>query len=190
MDFNSIDDIKELIRSIDNSKIMDFELKLQEDVYIKMSKHKVKQKDNFNNINNISNIDNTSNLDNPEKSNFLNIDSDSNISNSKINNNLSDYNSNHSTNYNSNINTSEEEYQKLGEVVKSPIVGTFYSSSSPDKPNFVNIGDKVKVGDVLCIVEAMKVMNEIKSNYSGEIAEVFANNEDMVEYNQELFRII
>lgn len=79
---------------------------------------------------------------------------------------------------------------KSGNFVKSPIVGTFYQSGSPERPPFVKIGDKVKEGDLLCIIEAMKIMNEIKSPYSGEIAEILVSNEDMVEYDQPLFRIV
>lgn len=79
---------------------------------------------------------------------------------------------------------------KDGNVVTAPMVGTFYKSSSPDKPAYVNVGDKVKKGDVLCVLEAMKIMNEITSAYDGEIAEIMVENEEMVEYNQPLFRII
>ena len=74
-------------------------------------------------------------------------------------------------------------------VVKSPMVGTFYASSSPEKEPFVKIGDKVHKGQVLCIVEAMKLMNEIESEFDGEIAEVCMKNEDMVEYGTPLFKI-
>ena len=79
---------------------------------------------------------------------------------------------------------------KSGNLVKAPIVGTFYQSSGPDKPPFVKVGDKVKEGDLLCIIEAMKIMNEIKSPYSGEIVEILVSNDNMVEYNQPLFRIV
>lgn len=78
----------------------------------------------------------------------------------------------------------------VGNIVKSPIVGTFYKSSSPSKPDFVKKGDKVKKGDVLCIVEAMKIMNEIVSEFDGEIAEIFVEDEGLVEYGQPLFQII
>ena len=74
-------------------------------------------------------------------------------------------------------------------VVASPIVGTFYSSASPDSPAFAKVGSKVKKGDVLCIVEAMKLMNEIESEFDGEIVEILAHNEQLVEYNQPLFKI-
>ena len=79
---------------------------------------------------------------------------------------------------------------KEGEPVLSPIVGTFYASASPDKPAFVKVGDAVRAGQVLCIVEAMKVMNEITAKRDGTIAEVLAENEQMVEFNQPLFRIV
>lgn len=79
---------------------------------------------------------------------------------------------------------------KEGNTVKAPLVGTFYQSSSPEKPPLVKVGDKVKEGDLLCIIEAMKIMNEIKSPYNGEVAEILVSNEDMVEYDQPLFRIV
>ncbi len=75
------------------------------------------------------------------------------------------------------------------EIVKSPIVGTFYSSSSPEAPAFVQVGTKVKKGDVLCIIEAMKLMNEIEAEVDGEVVEVLVGNEDPVEYGQPLFKI-
>jgi acetyl-CoA carboxylase biotin carboxyl carrier protein len=73
--------------------------------------------------------------------------------------------------------------------VKSPIVGTFYRSPSPGAPPFVNAGDKVKTGDTLCIIEAMKLMNKIKSEVNGEITEILVKNEDAVEYDQLIMRI-
>ena len=74
-------------------------------------------------------------------------------------------------------------------IVKSPMVGTFYASSSPDKEPFVSVGDKVHKGQVLCIVEAMKLMNEIESEFDGEIVEICVKNEDVVEYGTPLFKI-
>jgi acetyl-CoA carboxylase biotin carboxyl carrier protein len=76
-----------------------------------------------------------------------------------------------------------------GNSVDSPLVGTFYESASPSEPPFVKIGSRVKKGDVLCIVEAMKIMNEITSKYDGTVKEILVNNEDMVEYGQHLFII-
>ena len=74
-------------------------------------------------------------------------------------------------------------------VVKSPIVGTMYSSPSDQSQNFVKVGSIVKKGDTLCILEAMKLMNEIESEVNGEVIEVLVSNEDMVEYGQPLFKI-
>ncbi len=74
-------------------------------------------------------------------------------------------------------------------VVKSPIVGTFYESPSPGSPPFVKVGDIVEVGQVLCIVEAMKLMNEIESDAAGEIVERIASTGQPVEYGQPLFAI-
>ena len=71
-----------------------------------------------------------------------------------------------------------------GTQVKSPLVGTFYSSPSPDEPPFVLAGQEVKEGDTLCIIEAMKVMNEIKAPCSGKVVRIMAQPGDMVEYNQ------
>jgi acetyl-CoA carboxylase biotin carboxyl carrier protein len=74
-------------------------------------------------------------------------------------------------------------------VVKSPIVGTYYESPSPGSPPFVKVGDKVEVGQVLCIVEAMKLMNEIESDVTGEIVKKLVNNGQPVEYGQDLFAV-
>ena len=74
-------------------------------------------------------------------------------------------------------------------IVKSPIVGTFYEAASPDSPPFVQVGDTVAVGKVLCIVEAMKLMNEIESDAAGKVVHVFAKREQPVEYGQPLFAI-
>ena len=71
----------------------------------------------------------------------------------------------------------------------SPLVGTFYSSSSPEAESFVKVGDTVKKGQVLGIVEAMKLMNEIESEYDGVVEEIMVGNEEVVEYGQPLFRI-
>ena len=73
-----------------------------------------------------------------------------------------------------------------GTQVKSPLVGTFYSSPSPDEPPFVLVGQEVREGDTLCIIEAMKVMNEIKAPCSGKVVRIMAQPGDMVEYNQVL----
>ena len=99
--------------------------------------------------------------------------------------------------------TSEEPKQSVAPVVEesvkvetsnfievtAPIVGTFYEASSPEAPPYAKVGDKVKAGSVLCIIEAMKLMNEIEAESSGTIAEILVSNADPVEYGQVLFRI-
>ena len=79
---------------------------------------------------------------------------------------------------------------KPGVVVSSPFVGTFYRSPSPDSPPFVDVGQKVKKGQVLCIVEAMKLMNEIESEVDGTVAEILVANATPVEFGEPLFRIV
>ena len=79
----------------------------------------------------------------------------------------------------------EENYK----LIKAPMVGTFYGSSSPKAEPFVKIGDKVKKGQVVCIVEAMKLMNEVESEFDGEIVEICKKDEEMVEYGEILFKI-
>lgn len=74
-------------------------------------------------------------------------------------------------------------------VIKSPMVGTFYSSASPESEAFIKVGDKISKGKVICIIEAMKLMNEIESEYSGIITKCLVNDGDMVEYGQPLFKI-
>ena len=83
------------------------------------------------------------------------------------------------------VSQQEENYK----IVKSPMVGTFYNSPSPDKEPFVKVGDKVKKGQVLCIIEAMKLMNEIESEFDGEIVEILVEDGKPVEYGKPLFRI-
>lgn len=76
-----------------------------------------------------------------------------------------------------------------GKTIKSPMVGVFYSAPAPEKPAFVSVGDRVSKGDVVCIIEAMKIMNEITAEESGTISEVLVSNGDVVEFDQPLFRI-
>lgn len=82
------------------------------------------------------------------------------------------------------------EVEKMeGKVVKSPMVGTFYLKSSPTSDPFVEIGSKIKKGDTLCIIEAMKLMNEIESEFDGEVIEILVKDGDMVDYGKPLFVI-
>ncbi|MCJ8295171.1 MAG: acetyl-CoA carboxylase biotin carboxyl carrier protein [Colwellia sp.] len=76
-----------------------------------------------------------------------------------------------------------------GHIVRSPMVGTYYASASPDSPAFAEVGKHVNAGDTLCIVEAMKMMNQIEADKSGVIKEILAQNEDAIEFDQPLFII-
>lgn len=89
----------------------------------------------------------------------------------------------------SNPETKKEEVQ-TGNIVKSPMVGTFYIKSSPTSNPYVEVGSEVKKGTVLCIIEAMKLMNEIESEFDGKIAEILVKDGSPVEYGQPLFKII
>jgi len=77
--------------------------------------------------------------------------------------------------------------QKSGKEVKSPMVGTFYRASAPEEPPYVQVGDVITKGDVLCIVEAMKLMNEVKADFSGRIVDICVENAESVEFGQTLF---
>ena len=76
-----------------------------------------------------------------------------------------------------------------GNIITSPIIGTFYAAPSPDKPAFVEVGKSVSAGDVVCIIESMKLMNEITSEFSGRIAEIYVKNGEAVEFGQKLMRV-
>ena len=95
---------------------------------------------------------------------------------------------------NKEVKTEESESTKLsdentGNIVKSPMVGTFYIKPNPSAEPYVEVGKRVKKGDVLCIVEAMKLMNEIESEFDGEVAEILVKDGEAVEYAKPLFRL-
>ena len=83
----------------------------------------------------------------------------------------------------------EDKNEKKGNIIKSPMVGTFYLKSSPTAEPYVEIGKEVKKGDVLCIIEAMKLMNEIESEYTGKVTEILVKDGEAVEYGTPLLRI-
>jgi len=85
--------------------------------------------------------------------------------------------------------TATDDYANEGHVVTSPMVGIFYTSPSPEEPLFVEIGQSVKSGEVICIIEAMKIMNQIESDADGKLVKVLVENGDAVEYGQPLFII-
>ncbi|GAA0713431.1 acetyl-CoA carboxylase biotin carboxyl carrier protein [Aquimarina litoralis] len=85
--------------------------------------------------------------------------------------------------------SSKEDDDSKYVTIKSPIIGTFYRKPSPDKPTFVEVGDSVKEGDVLCIIEAMKLFNEIESEISGKVVKVLVDDNSPVEFDQPLFLV-
>ena len=87
-------------------------------------------------------------------------------------------------------NTQADNSEPEGMIVKSPLVGTFYAAPAEDADPFVSVGDQVKKGQTLAIVEAMKLMNEIESDFDGKVAEIYVENGQAVEYGQPLFRIV
>ena len=88
-----------------------------------------------------------------------------------------------------NVTIQNESNLDSGNIVKSPMVGTFYSKPSPTSNPYVEVGKTVQKGDTLCIIEAMKLMNEIESEFAGKIVEVLVNDGDMVEYGTPLFKV-
>lgn len=84
---------------------------------------------------------------------------------------------------------SAENSRPKGNVVKAPIVGTYYSAPAPDKPPFVKVGQKVRKGDTLMIIESMKLMNEVQSEFDGEVREIIAKNGEAVEFDQPIMII-
>lgn len=98
---------------------------------------------------------------------------------------------------NDNLNTNEgivekniKSEEKEGKIIVSPMIGTFYAKPSPDSKPFVEVGKTIKKGDTVCIVEAMKLMNEIESEFDGKIVEVFVKDGQMVDFGKPLFRIV
>ena len=93
------------------------------------------------------------------------------------------------TQLSTNENSSSDDYSDEGEVITAPMVGIFYSSPSPDQPPFINKGQNINTGDVLCIIEAMKIMNQIEADIDGKLVRILVENGDPVEYGQPLFVI-
>ena len=159
------EEIKKLIDDMGNAKIDELEIEFPEGIKISMKKNAEKEII----LKNIPDVKQQNFI--PETTN-MQLDNQS-IINSDVKANI-------------NIDSIQEEKYK---IIKSPMVGTFYSKPSPNKETFVKTGDIVKKGQVICIVEAMKLMNEIESEFDGEIAEICVKDGDIVEYGQPLFKI-
>ncbi len=155
-------EIKKLMDEMGNSKLSEMEIEFEDGVKIKMKKDNEKIQPNMSGIQNLPIMQQPA------------IPVAQTTQEVKVNN--------------TNI-VEHKENEKSGKIVKSPMVGTFYSKSSPDSEPFVKLGSKVKKGDTLCIIEAMKLMNEIESEYDGEIVEILVKDEEMVDYGKPLFII-
>ena len=153
------DEVKEIINMINDSELSYFEVNIDNN-YIKMDKSMSRSYGSLNQSHsNISDIIEEKSLD----TNLNNIES---AIDKEINEDIDDF-----------------------EYIKSPMVGTFYKAVSPDEPPFVSVNQKISKGDVVCIVEAMKLMNEISSDCDCEIIDVLVENGVMVEYGEPLFKI-
>ena len=181
----NLKEIKELLTLIDNTKLEYVKLNTS-DIELEVSKKVV------GNIEigtkNASIAENTVNNTKKSSSTFNNIKEENNTINVKeyLEDELSKENKVEEDK------VEEDKIEFAGEnfkEVKAPLIGTFYESPDPDSPAFVSVGDHVEKGDTLCIVEAMKLMNEIKSEFTGKVVEIKATNESMVEYGQTLFVI-
>jgi len=169
MDYKNI---QELIKTVSDSNLTNFEIE-SDGISIKMERKEqqtVVERIAENNVSAESTIKRTATTENI---------AENQISGEKLQKNISSAIEN-------TTNTIQEENIV---IVKSPIVGAMYSSPSEESQNFVKVGSKVKKGDTLCILEAMKLMNEIESEVDGEIIEILVSNEEMVEFGQPLFKI-
>lgn len=159
-----LNDIKELIDKINQSDIAYFEVKLG-DGFIKMDKSLTR---NYNQV-----------LDKSKQENIVEaIDNRA----TAINEELKEKDTNKV------MGTDNKDDENIT-IIKSPIVGSFYASASPENPPFVEVGTRVKKGQVLCIIEAMKLMNEIESDVDGEVVEIMLKNQELAEYGVALFKI-
>lgn len=115
--------------------------------------------------------------------------SEKEVASTNIENNTQSINNNIATD-NLNISANENTQELQGNIVKSPMVGTFYMKPSPTSNPYVEVGSNVKKGDILCIIEAMKLMNEIESEFDGKVVEVLVKDGEVVDYGKPLFKII
>lgn len=145
----------------------------------------------YNEIKNLINDIGKSNVDEVslEFPDGIKISVKKNSSSSYVKENVTEVTTNNVKTETTTINETKKEEIENYKIIKSPMVGTFYSKSSPTAEPFVKVGDKVKKGQTLCIIEAMKLMNEIEAECDGEIVEVCAQDDSMVEFGESLFKI-
>lgn len=165
----NLNDIKELIEKIDSSNIAYFEVEV-DNSYIKMDKSLTR---NLTEKSKASSVDFTDKIETTEVRETK-LEEVSKIS--KVEEVVSEADEE--------VVVDEELY-----IVTSPMVGTFYESPGVGEKSYVSVGSKISSGDILCIVEAMKLMNEIESEVSGEVVEILVQNGNMVEYGQPLFKV-
>lgn len=158
--------IKQLMDDMGNSKLTSVDIEFPDGIKIKMEKK--------NEVQVITSQELTS----------------SNIENTIIPNKTIITNENLNTTSEIKNTASKQENELNGEIVKSPMIGTFYSKPSPTSNPYVEVGTEVKKGDVLCIIEAMKLMNEIEAEVNGKIAEILVKDGDAVDYGKPLFKIM
>lgn len=164
----SFKEIVELIERINNSQISLMELNY-ENLYLKLDKSLSRTDSNIN-----QSIDNV-------KSNSSSVE----VSNTeKISNSVPQVDTQVSVNNNDSIESDEN-----SDYITSPMVGTVYLASAPNKPPYISKGQTISAGDIVCIIEAMKLMNEIESEFSGEVLDVLVKNGQMVEFGQKLFKV-
>lgn len=96
----------------------------------------------------------------------------------------------HKLDHSSNVDVSQEKKVESGKFVNSPMVGTLYTAPSPEDPSFIKIGDKIDENTIVCIIEAMKVMNEVKAGISGTVAEIYVSNANPVEFGTKIVRVV
>ena len=176
--------IKKLMDDMGDSKLTSIDIDFPDGTKISMKKEKqvVVEKGNLGGVYCNGETTDSNNLKNEG------FDSDNLQAQGHYSDNLKKTNDN----YNSNVKNVDEESEPAeedGNIVKSPMVGTFYIKPSPDAEPYIELGDEVNEGDTLCIIEAMKLMNDIQSEYTGKVTKIYVQDGDPVEYGTKLFKI-
>ena len=180
--------IKELMDDMCNSKLTNLDITFPDGTKITMEKHNNNEGDER--INDMISASFLNQNPRKESSNTLDIETLKKL-NETLGSNFIDTSNEKlvKTSMNSNSEMSQDERKNNEKIIKSPMVGTFYLKPSPDAQSFVEVGQEVKKGEVLCIIEAMKLMNEIESDYSGRIKKILVKDGEAVDYGKELFVI-